>query len=69
VILLDTDHLTVLKSKSLLPLFLRLFGDPHTVEVAGSNPAPPIGLMTSICAFVARYLHATRCESLQIYRF
>jgi hypothetical protein len=40
VILLDIDHLTVLKSKSLLPLFLSVFGHPHTVEVAGANPAP-----------------------------
>jgi hypothetical protein len=48
------------KRKSLFPYILGFSDHPHTVEVAGSNPAPPIGLMTSVCAFAARYLHASR---------
>jgi hypothetical protein len=50
-------------------MVFRVYDHPHTVEVAGSNPAPPIRLTTIICAFAARYLHATRRKSSQISSF
>ena len=48
------------KRKSLFPWNLGFPHHPHTVEVAGSNPAPPIGLTSNLRYLAARYLHATR---------
>ena len=45
--------------KSLFPWVLGFSDHPHTVEVAGSNPAPPIRLTANVYVFVTRCLHAT----------
>jgi hypothetical protein len=44
---------------SAISLDYRVFGPPHTVEVARSNPAPTIGLASELYIVSARYLRAT----------
>ena len=38
------------------PRDFAIAGRSHTVEIIGSNPMPPIEIMTIVCAFSARYV-------------